>query len=118
MIATQDIGALAAKTLQESWTGNRFLEPEGPERYSMQDAAAAFSALLGKSVYAKGVPCDGWSALFEQQGMPADRTSGRIEMLDGFNSGRIDFEGDGKTEHVQGGTAMEIVFGDLVSTAR
>ncbi len=118
MIATPDIGALAAKTLQESWTGNRSLELEGPRRYSMQDAAAVLSASLEKSVHAKAVPRDRWNALFKQQGMPADRTGERVEMLDGFNSGRIDFEGGGKTDHLFGGTAMEVVFRDLVSNAR
>ena len=47
MVAAGDIGRLAAKTLQESWNGNRYLELEGPQRYSMFGAAAAFSRLLG-----------------------------------------------------------------------
>ncbi len=118
MIATQDIGALAAKTLQESWTGNRFLELEGPRRYSMQDAATTLSTLLAKSVHAKAVPRARWSTLFAEQGMPTDRMGGRIEMLDGFNSGRIDFEGGSKTEHVLGGMTMETIFSDLVSKAK
>ena len=101
MIATEDIGALAAKTLQESWTGNRFLELEGPRRYSMQDAAMTFSTQLGKPVHAQAIPPEEWATLFERQGMPAERTGGRIEMLDGFNSGWIEFEGGDRTEHCE-----------------
>ncbi len=116
MIATEDIGALVAKTLQESWGGNRYLELEGPRRYSMQDAAATFAALLEKPVQARTIPNSQWKALFEQQGMPADRTGGRIEMLEGFNSGWIDFEnGDNNAEHVLGRATMEEVFQGLAA---
>jgi uncharacterized protein YbjT (DUF2867 family) len=92
MVAAADIGKLAAATLQEKWTGIRKLELEGPERYSQLDAARAFSELLNRSIALKPVPRAEWQALFESQGMPADRTAPRLEMLDGFNSGWIDFE--------------------------
>jgi NAD(P)H dehydrogenase (quinone) len=45
--------------------------------------------------------------------MPADRTAPRIEMLDGLNSGWIDFEGTG-TEHVTGTQTMEVFFHHLL----
>ena len=108
MVATEDIGRLVAKTLRENWEGNRYLELEGPRRYSIQDAVATFATLLEKPVQARVVPSSRYQALFEQQGMPANRTGGRIEMLKGFNSGWIDFEnGGGGTEHVLGETTME-----------
>lgn len=116
MVATRDIGALVARTLQERWDGNRYLELEGPRRYSMQDAAATFAALLGKPVHANAVPREQWPGLFERQGMPPDRLGGRIEMLEGFNAGWIDFEhGGGNTERVRGDTTMEEAFRSLVS---
>jgi uncharacterized protein YbjT (DUF2867 family) len=108
MVATQDIGRLAAKTLQQEWDGNRVLELEGPARYSPLDAAAAFSRLLNRHVIAKSVPRGEWAALFEKQGMVPDRTKPRIEMLDGFNSGWIDFERSG-AEHVSGRRTLEEV---------
>ena len=111
MVATEDIGRLVARTLRENWEGNRTLELEGPRCYSMRDAAAAFAALLERPVQARAVPRDRWQARFEQQGTPADRTGGRIEMLEGFNSGWIDFEnGAGNTEHVLGEVTMEEAF--------
>jgi NAD(P)H dehydrogenase (quinone) len=113
MIATDDIGELAAQILQQDWTGNRYLELEGPCRYSQLDAAATWSRLLNRPVVAKPVPREEWDASFQQQGTPPDRTAPRIEMLDGFNSGWIDFEGNG-TEHVQGTRTLEEAFRELI----
>jgi NAD(P)H dehydrogenase (quinone) len=113
MVAVEDIGSLAAKTVQQEWQGKRYLELEGPHRYSSLDAAAAFSRHLNRPVQAKAVPRGEWAAAFEKQGMPPDRTAPRIEMLEGFNSGWIDFERTG-TEHVTGSTTMEVVFHHLL----
>jgi len=101
MVSAEDIGRLAAETLQQEWRGNRFLELEGPQRYSPLDAAEAFSHLLKRDVKAASVPRDQWAALFEQQGAPKDCIAPRIEMLDGFNSGLIDFE-QRQAEHFKG----------------
>jgi uncharacterized protein YbjT (DUF2867 family) len=114
MIATEDIGRLVAETLQQEWSGNRVLELEGPQRYSQEDVAGTFARILERPVKAKEVPREEWAARFEGQGMPADRTEPRIEMLDGFNSGWIEFERDG-TEHVTGGTSLEEVLRKLVN---
>ena len=109
MVATEDIGRLAGKILQEAWTGNRYPELEGPERYAAVDAAEAFSKVLGRSVRAVPVPRETWAALFEAQGTAADRTAYRIEMLDGFNSGWIDFDPEAR-EHFLGRNTQEDVF--------
>lgn len=108
MVATEDIGRLAAKTLQQEWTGNRYIELEGPARSSPLDAAAVFSIHLNKHAVAKPIAREDWSSLFEKQGMAPDRTRPRIEMLDGFNSGWIDFERVG-TEHVLGRRILDEV---------
>jgi len=116
MIATRDIGGLAAQVLRETWTGARVLELEGPQRYSQDEAAAVFSRLLDRPVRSKGIQRADWQATFVKQGMPEDRTSPRIEMLDGFNSGWIDFSGKG-TEHVTGSTSLEDVLRKLIARA-
>ena len=113
MVATDDIGCLVAKTLQQKWNGDRFLELEGPARHSPLDAAAAFSRHLNRKVVAKPVPRGEWAALFERQGMSPDRMKPRIEMLDGFNSGWIDFEGN-ESEHVLGDRTLDDVLQELV----
>jgi len=109
MVATEDIGHLAGKILQQEWTGNRYPEIEGPDRYSFLDAAETFSRLLNHTVSAVTVSREKWAPLFEQQGMAPDRTAPRIEMLDGFNSGWIDFD-PRATEHVRGSHTLEDTF--------
>jgi NAD(P)H dehydrogenase (quinone) len=59
------------------------------------------------------VPRKRWAAIFEEQGAAPDRTAPRIEMLDGFNSGWIDFERNG-TEQVLGSRTQEGVLRDLI----
>ena len=71
------------------------------------------SRCLGRPVRAVSVPHDRWAASFEKQGMAADRTAPRIEMLDGSNSGWIEFERNG-TEPNLGSSTLEETFQDLV----
>jgi NAD(P)H dehydrogenase (quinone) len=91
MIATSDIGRLAAELLQETWNGHRFVELEGPHRVTPKEIAAVFANLLGRTVTVEKVPREGWEALFKSQGMKNPEP--RIQMLDGFNEGWIEFEG-------------------------
>ena len=112
MIATDDIGRLAAKLLQEDWAGARVVELEGPQRVSPEDIAAAFSQVLGKPVRAQAVPRASWEPLFVSQGMKHPMP--RIRMLDGFNEGWIDFEGRGE-DIVKGTTPLVDVIRKLVA---
>ncbi|HMF79319.1 MAG TPA: NmrA family NAD(P)-binding protein [Bryobacteraceae bacterium] len=106
LAATADIGRIAAETLLQTWTGNRVLEIAGPKRYSPNDLAAAFAHVLQRPVEAVAVPRDTWVDTFVAQGTPADRTAYRVEMLDAFNSGWIDFGVPG-TEHLSGTVSLE-----------
>jgi uncharacterized protein YbjT (DUF2867 family) len=116
MVATEDIGKLAAKILQQEWTGVRYPEIEGPQRYSALDAAAAFAVVLGREVHPLAVPRESWATLFVQQGTPPERTAARIEMLDGLNSGWIDFDPHAP-EHAHGERTQEEVFRSLAGKA-
>ncbi|WP_158882995.1 NmrA family NAD(P)-binding protein [Rhodanobacter sp. L36] len=118
MIATDDIGRVVAQTLTQSWQGHRVIELEGPQRYSPLDMAQALAAVLEYDVEAFTVPRNEWATRFEDEGTPADRTGPRIAMLDGFNSGWIDFEGGGTEnviEHVLGDIPLGYVADELVS---
>ena len=114
MVATADIGGVIAGTLAQSWQGRRVIEIEGPQRYTQHEIAALLGGVLGRRVTAQAVPRGQWQALFQTQGTawPAPR----IEMIDGFNSGWIDFE-DGKNERVVGATAFQRVLAELVGRA-
>ena len=91
MVATVDVGRLAADQLQSTWSGSRVIELEGPARYSPAQAAAAFSRLIERPVHAQAVPRDTWESSFFAQGM--NNPLPRMQMLDGFNEGWIEFEG-------------------------
>ena len=111
MVATADIGRVAAELLQQDWTGRRFIELEGPRRVSPNDIAATFSAILGRTVHAQIVPRDTWASLFASQG--GGNFEPRIQMLDGFNQGWICFEAD-ERQTLKGSVPLESVLRDLV----
>jgi NAD(P)H dehydrogenase (quinone) len=114
MVATADIGNLAAQLLQETWTGSRVVELEGPARVTPYDIAGAFSRLLGRPVKARAVPRESWESLFLSQGMRNPLP--RIRMLDGFNEGWIEFE-RGAAGSRKGATPLEIVLQSLIKRA-
>jgi uncharacterized protein YbjT (DUF2867 family) len=90
MVATADIGRVAAELLQETWSGRRVVELEGPHRVTPDEIATTFADLLGRPVRTEAVPRETWEALFKSQGMK--NPTPRIRMLDGFNEGWIEFE--------------------------
>jgi NAD(P)H dehydrogenase (quinone) len=113
MVATADIGKLAAGLLQERWNGHRVVELEGPRRVTPNEIAAAFTKLLGRLVRMQVVPRDSWEKVFKSQGMKNPLP--RMRMLDGFNEGWIDFEGGGSGPR-KGSVTLESVLKDLIVT--
>jgi NAD(P)H dehydrogenase (quinone) len=111
MVATSDIGRLAAELLQETWNGHRVIELEGSHRVTPTEIAATFANLLGRPVRVEAVPRETWEALFKSQGMKNPEP--RIQMLDGFNEGWIEFEGK-EVGSRKGRVALEIVLGTLI----
>ena len=92
MVATADVGRVAAELLQETWTGRRIIELEGPTRVTPNQIAATFAEIFSHPVQAEAVPRQTWEQLFKSQGMKHPEP--RIQMLDGFNQGWIEFEQD------------------------
>jgi NAD(P)H dehydrogenase (quinone) len=115
MIATADIGRLAADLMQDDYEGKRVVELEAAKRYSPNDVAATFAKILGHPVKAELVPRDTWGALFKSQGMK-DPTP-RIQMLDGFNEGWIEFEGSPSTRQ-KGTTDLATVLKGVVEAVQ
>ncbi|MBA8876461.1 NmrA family NAD(P)-binding protein [Phyllobacterium myrsinacearum] len=111
MIATADVGRFAAQCMQDTWTGRRIIEIEGPARVSPNDIADAFSGILSHPVRVEIVPRETWGAMFRSQGMRDPMP--RIQMLDGFNEGWIRFE-NSESEILQGTVDMRAVIKDLV----
>lgn len=111
MVATEDIGRVAAELLQETWQGRRIVELEGA-RLSPNDVAAALARVLGRNVRMDPVPRATWEALFKAQGMK--NPVPRAQMLDGFNEGWIDFEGDASSTR-KGTVSLDAVLHALVA---
>jgi len=112
VVATADIGRIGAETLAQSWSGQRVIEIEGPQPVSPNDVARAFSNALGRPVRAAPVPRVQWETLFRNQGTAYPNP--RIEMLDGFNSDWICFQGS-PAEHVTGRIDLLSVIQSLVA---
>ena len=113
MVATEDIGRVAAELLQETWQGRRVVELEGA-RLSPNDIAAAFGRVLEREVRMEAVPRATWEALFKSQGMK--NPVPRAQMLDGFNEGWIDFEGDASSTR-KGTVSLDTVLQTLIARA-
>jgi NAD(P)H dehydrogenase (quinone) len=72
MVATADVGQVAADLLRESWTGLSIIELEGPRRYSANDIAAGFAEALRPPVRTTSAR-DTWEVPFRSQGLSNSR---------------------------------------------
>jgi NAD(P)H dehydrogenase (quinone) len=115
MVATADIGRTAAELLQETSqekrSGHRVVELEGPQRVTPNQIASTFAQLLGRPVTVEAVPRETWESIFKSQGMR--NPTPRIQMLDGFNEGWIEFEG-GEGGSRKGNTTLQTVLRKLI----
>ena len=113
MISALDVGRTAAELMGERWTGHRVVELEA-ERVSSDAIAQAFAGALGRPVRAEAVPRERWEAIFRAEGMRNPRP--RIQMLDGFNEGWIDFPDRGASAR-KGAISLKQAIAGLVETA-
>jgi NAD(P)H dehydrogenase (quinone) len=90
MVSIHDVGRVAADLLRETWPGQRIVELEAAERTTPNAIAAAFAKALGTPVRAQIAPRGEWEQAFRAQGMK--NPTPRMQMIDGFNEGWIDFK--------------------------
>ena len=115
MVSTDDVGRAAAALLQERWEGKRVVELEGPQRVSPNALAAAFAKALGTPVRAEVVPREQWELIFRAQGMK--NPTPRIQMIEGFNAGWIDFADRGAHAR-KGSTSIDQAITTLIQRQR
>ena len=113
MVSTVDIGRVAAGLIQETWIGHRVVELEGPKRVTPNEIAETFGKLLGRPVRMEVVPRETWETLFRSQGMTNPEP--RIQMLDGFNEGWIEFEDPDSV--LKGKVGLEVALKTLIERA-
>jgi uncharacterized protein YbjT (DUF2867 family) len=104
MIATADIGRVAAELLLEGPNNAGVVELGGPAR-TIQDAADAISKLMGKTIQVVEAPIDAVVPTLMGYGASASMAGLYRELIEGMNSGRITFENTHR--RLQGTTSLE-----------
>lgn len=113
MIATRDIGEVAAQALLSPPAESQFIELAGPKDYSFTDAAAAFCQALGKPVSAVAIPPEGIVAALTQAGVGEEMAGLTREMAVGMDAGRVSFAG-GAARAMRGKVPLAAVVGQLL----
>lgn len=101
-VSAADIGRAAAFVMTEDWTGKRIIELYGAADYSPNDTAAAFAHALGRDVQAVALPESEWQRTISGFGFSPGAVNSYSEMMRGFNSGHIVFEGGRNVESRRG----------------
>ncbi len=110
MIATRDIGVLAAETLATPPAKSDAVDLEGPA-YSARQVAEKLGAALGKTLTVVDIPSSGWVAALTQGGLSPSMAVIMAEMYAAFASGAIAPRGD---RRVKGSTPIDDVIKKLV----
>lgn len=114
MVATEDIGRVAADLLREDWTGIRKIGLEGPAAYSPADVAAIFARALDRPVRPMALAPSEWAGVLAMNPFSSAAINGFIELNHGLNSGHIDFGSDDTVERRQGRVTFEQVAEELL----
>jgi len=93
MVATKDIGELAAEALLAAPSQPRVIELSGPQEYSFVDAAAEASKIVGRPVKAVAVPIEQMVPTYQSFGMSKHVAELFREMVEAFGKGIARFEG-------------------------
>jgi uncharacterized protein YbjT (DUF2867 family) len=109
MIATKDIGTLAAESLLSPAAKSEIVDLHGPA-YSIRQLAELLGKKLGKTLQVVDIPKEGWVPAMVQGGMPQQIAEIFAEMYEGFGSGKIAPRGD---RMVQGKTTIDDVIASL-----
>lgn len=104
MVSTRDVGRLAAGLLGDDFAGKRIVELRGPQDWSANDVAAAFSKALGRHVETAFVPPEARAAVLAQAGIPRELADALLGMYNGIASGKVEHE-EG-TEQRRGSVAL------------
>ena len=93
MVATADIGRVAAEALVAGAKAERIVELAGPREYTPEEVAATFTRVLGRPVQLVPVPDAAIEPALAQAGMKPKVAALYREMVSAFNSGKLAFKG-------------------------
>jgi len=97
MVATRDIGDTAGAALLAPPAQTEVIELQGPQQYSMNDAAAAASKIVGRPVTTKVLPFDAVVPTLAQVGLSPNVAGLFREMLEAFAKGHAGWEAKGRS---------------------
>lgn len=109
MIATEDIGRLAAEALCETWDGIRIIELEGPAPYSPNDVGEYLTHSYGKAIQPILIPESHWFKSMSGLGFSSPAITGFIQMTQGLNSEHVAFNKNSNIERRQGSITLDTV---------
>jgi len=113
MVATADIGRMAAQALLEPPAHKEIVELEALKETSYSDAARILAKHLGRKVEAVRIPEEGVVPTLVQAGL-SEQVAGLFkEMAHGLETGLMCFQ-DGDARHVRGPATLESVLARLV----
>ncbi len=110
MIATVDIGHLAAESLLKPPAKSEIVDLHGPS-YSVRQLAQKIGKALGKELQIVDIPPDQQVGALTQSGLPQFLAETFVEMYEGFRSGQIVPKGD---RMAHGSTEVDAVIAKLV----
>ena len=116
MIATKDVGRIAAEALCENWNKKRIIELEGPEMYSPNNVAKSLSQALGRTIRAVAIAESGWAGALSDAGLSAAALDGFVEMTQGLNSGHISFVDGMSIDHRKGNISLNSMITAMVTS--
>lgn len=114
MVATADIGRVAAAALLEGPRGHQIVELSGPVDLSPADVAAIVAALTGKPVQVAPAPLDAVVPTFTSFGMSPAFAELYREMFAGMIAGRVAAAG-GAARALRGTTTVADVLGPALA---
>lgn len=113
MIATDDIGRIAAATLVEGPRGHEVIELLGPDSYSPHAIAQLLSKIVGRPLTATLVPEEALVPTFESFGFSARNAEIYAELFTSIARGKSVLEGTHRT--VRGQVGIETVLRRLLN---
>lgn len=113
MVATRDIGHLAAQTLIAPPSGSEVVDVEGPW-YTERDVADALADALGTAIQVVTIPRHGWVDALVDGGVPPDFAPVLAELYDADERGILRPQGD-RTHRAR--TELHETIREVLSTA-
>lgn len=105
MVATHDIGVVAAEALLSPPKANDWIELSGPREQSMADVARIAGEIFGREVKPLVLPLDAMVPTLTKLGLSENVAGLYREMTEGLGKGLVAFEGKGRA--VRGKVSLE-----------